>query len=175
MPFPELAYVHIHLGAAGCLKFAPRYKINPAFCHCESVLGALASGLRAPGSARKRKGQAMNTNTMRNSMAFVAGGAVIAGAAVIVTASPSWAMSVLSNTAVRTAASNQVTDVHYYHRGYYRHPYYRHPYFGLRYYRRGYGYPWWYNPYSYYNPYYYYYYYYYYYSYPYSYPFSFGF
>jgi hypothetical protein len=85
-------------------------------------------------------GQAMSTKTMKNAMAPGAGGALIAGAVMINTASPSWAMPVLSNTAeVRTAASNQVTDVRYYRRGYYRHGYYR----------RGYGYPWWGDPYAY--------------------------
>ena len=63
----------------------------------------------------------MNSKTMKNVMALGAGGALFAGAVAIATASPSWAMPVLSNmAAVRTAASNQKTDVHYYRRGYYR-------------------------------------------------------
>jgi hypothetical protein len=96
---------------------------------------------------------------MKNVMALGAGGALVAGAVAIATASPSWAMPVLSKTAaVVTAASNAVTDVRYHRRGYYRHGCYRRGYYG-----RGYGYPWWYNPYSYYYPYYY------------TYPFTFGF
>ncbi len=82
----------------------------------------------------------MSIKTMKNAMALGAGGALIAGAVVIDTASPSWAAPVLSNTAaVRAAALNQVTDVRYYHRGYHGHGYYR----------RGYGYPWWGDPYAY--------------------------
>jgi hypothetical protein len=97
----------------------------------------------------------MSTKMMKNVMALGAGGAFVAGAVAIATASPSWAMPVLSKTAaVVTAASNPVTDVRYYRRGYYRHCCYRRGYYG-----RGYGYPWWYNPYSYYYPYYYPYYY----------------
>jgi hypothetical protein len=118
----------------------------------------------------KRKGQAMNTKTMKNVMALGAGGALIAGAVAIATASPSWAMPVLPNTAaVKAAASNQVTDVRYYRRGYYRHGYYRRGYYGRRYYGGGYGYP--YGGYRYAYPYYYPYAY----PYSYSYPFSFGF
>jgi hypothetical protein len=121
-----------------------------------------------PNGAPKRKGQAMSTKTMKNMMALGAGGALIAAAVAIATASPSWAMPVVSGTAaVKTAASNQITDVHYYGRGYYRHGYYRRGYYGRGYYRRGYGYPYWYNPYTYYYPYAY--------PYSYSYPFSFGF
>jgi hypothetical protein len=101
----------------------------------------------------------MSTKTLKNVMALGGGGALVAGAVAIATASPSWAMPILSNTAaVRTAASSPVTDVHYYRRGYHRHGYYR----------RGYGYPWWGDPYAYAYPY----------SYPYSYsypfPFSYG-
>jgi hypothetical protein len=97
----------------------------------------------------------MNTKAMKNMMALGAGGALVAGAVAIATDSPSLAMPVLSGTAaVKTAASNQVTEVHYYRRGYYRHGYYRRGYYG-----GGYRYPWWYNPYSYYYPYYYPYYY----------------
>jgi hypothetical protein len=60
--------------------------------------------------------------SVKNAMALGAGGALVAGAVAIATASPSWAMPVLSNmAAVSTAASNQVTDVHYYRRGYYCH------------------------------------------------------
>ena len=44
-------------------------------------------------------GQAMSTKTVKNAMALGAGGALIAGAVVIATASPSWAAPVLSNTA----------------------------------------------------------------------------
>ena len=72
----------------------------------------------------------MNTKTMINSMAL--GAASVAGAFVIATTSPSWAISVLSNTAaVRTATAtpNQVTDVRYYRRGYYRGGYYRRGYY----------------------------------------------
>jgi len=91
----------------------------------------------------------MSARTIKNVMALGAAGALVAGAVAIATASPSWAMPVLSKTAaVVTAASNPVTDVRYYRRGYRR-----------GYYGRGYGYPWWYNPYSYYYPYYYPYYY----------------
>jgi len=108
----------------------------------------------------------MNAKTMKNVMALGAGGALIAGAVAIATASPSWAMPVLSNLAeVRTAASNQVTDVRYYRRGYHRHGYYgrgyyRRGYYGRGYYGGGYGYP--YGGYSY--PY----------AYPYSYSYPFG-
>jgi hypothetical protein len=111
----------------------------------------------------------MSNKTMRSSMAFVSGGALIAGA--IVTAIPSWAATVPANTAVlRTPASNQVTDVHYYRRGYYRHRYY-----GRGYYPGRYGYPWWGDPYAYACPYSYPYAYSYLYPYYYSYPFSVGF
>ena len=116
----------------------------------------------------------MSTKTMKNVMALGAGGVLIAGAAAIATASPSWAMPGLSDTAaVKTAAaSNQVTDVRYYRRHYYRHRYYgrgyyRHGYYGRRYYGGGYGYPYGGYPYAYAYPYYY--------PYSYSYPFSFGF
>jgi len=98
----------------------------------------------------------MITKTMKNAMALGAGFALgVAGAVVIATASPSWAAPVLSNTAaVRTAASNHVTDVQYYRRGYHRHGYYRrgyqrHGYYGGGYYGRGYGYPYQGNPYPY--------------------------
>jgi hypothetical protein len=110
----------------------------------------------------------MSTKTMKNVMALGASGALIAGAVAIATASPSWAMPVLTAAAaVKTATSNQVIDVHYYRRGYYRHGYYgrryyRRGYYGRRYYGGGYGYP--YGGYSY--PY----------AYPYSYSYpSFGF
>jgi hypothetical protein len=104
----------------------------------------------------------MNPKIMKHAMAFGAGGALVAAAVAIATASPSWAMPVLPGTAaVSTAASNQVTDVRYY----------RHRYIGRGYYGSGYGYPYWYNPYSYYSPYYYSYYYPYYYPYYYTYPF----
>jgi hypothetical protein len=98
----------------------------------------------------------MITKTMKNAMALGAGFALgVAGAVVIATASPSWAAPVLSNTGpVRTAASNQVTDVQYYRRGYHRHGYYRRGYYGGGYYGggyygRGYGYPYQGNPYPY--------------------------
>jgi hypothetical protein len=106
----------------------------------------------------------MSTKTMKNVMALGASGALIAGAVAIATASPSWAMPVLSGTAaVKTAASNQVTDVRYYRRGYHRHGYYgRRGYYGRGYgrgyYGGGYGYPYGGYPYPY----------------AYSYPFSFG-
>jgi len=101
----------------------------------------------------------MNTKAMKNMMALGAGGALVAGAVAIATDSPSLAMPVLSGTAaVKTAASNQVTEVHYYRHGY-RRGYYRHGYYRRGYYGGGYRYPWWYNPYSYYYPYYYPYYY----------------
>jgi hypothetical protein len=109
------------------------------------------------------KGQTMSTKTMKNAMALGTAPILgVAGAVVIATASPSWAMSVPANTAaVSTAASNQVTDVHYYRRGYHRQCCYRRGYYG-----RAYAYPYWYNPYSYYYPYYYPYFYPYYYTYP---------
>jgi hypothetical protein len=98
-------------------------------------LGAVSSGLRAPGTGRKRKGLAMSTKTMKNAMALGATGALgVACAVAIATASPSWATPVLSNTAaVRTAASNQVTEVRYYGRGHYGRGY------GRGFYGRGYG------------------------------------
>jgi hypothetical protein len=105
----------------------------------------------------------MSTKTMKKVMTLGAGGALIAGAVAIATASPSRAMPVLSNTAaVKTAASNQVTDV-YYRRGYYGHRYYRRGYYGRRYYGRGYygyGYPYGGYPYPY--------------AYTYTYPFGYG-
>lgn len=111
----------------------------------------------------------MNTKILKNAIALGAGGALVAGAVAIATASPSWAAPVLSNTAaLKIAASNQVTDVRYYRRGYYRRGYYRRGYYGRGYYRRGYGYPYGGYPYAY--PYAYPYYY----PYSYSYPFSFG-
>src|ERR1700730_9544503 len=115
----------------------------------------------------------MSTKTMKNAIALAVAGILgVGGAVAIATASPSWSMAVLSSTAaVKTAATNQVTDVHYYRRGYYRHGYYGRGYYRRGYYRRGYGYPYWYDPYSYYYPYYYPYAY----PYSYSYPFSFGF
>jgi hypothetical protein len=103
----------------------------------------------------------MINKTMKNAMALGAGFALgVAGAVVIATASPSWAAPVLSNTAaVRTAASNHVTDVQYYRRGYHRHGYHRRGYYGRGYYGRGYygrgyygrgyGYPYQGNPYPY--------------------------
>lgn len=109
----------------------------------------------------------MNSKTMKHAMALGAGGALVAGAVAIATASPSWAMPVPPGTAaVSTAASNQVTNVRYCRCGYHRHGNYRRGYYG-----GGHGYPYWYNPYSYYNPYYYSYYYPYYYPYYYTYPF----
>jgi hypothetical protein len=128
-------------------------------------LGAVSSDLRPNGGANE-KGKAMITRTMKNAVALGAGFALgVAGAVVIATASPSWAAPVLSNTAaVRTAASSEVTDVHYYRRGYHRHGYYgrgyhRHGYYGRGYYGRGYygggyygrgyGYPYGGNPYPY--------------------------
>ena len=97
----------------------------------------------------------MSTETMKNAMALGAGGALIAGAVAIATASPSWAMPALPNTAaVSAAASNPLTDVRYCHCGYHRHADYRRGYYG-----RAYVYPYQYNPYSYYYPYYYPYYY----------------
>src|SRR5580704_1839043 len=136
-------------------------------------LARCRAGLRAPRMARKRKGRAMSTKTMKNVMALGAGGVLIAGAAAIATASPSWAMPGLSDAAaVKTAASNQVTDVRYYRRHYYRHRYYgrgyyRRGYYGRRYYGGGYGYQYGGYPYAYAYPYYY--------PYSYFYPFSFGF
>jgi hypothetical protein len=109
----------------------------------------------------------MSTKTMKHAIALGAGGALVAGAVVIATPSPSWAMPVLSNTAaVSAAASNQVTDVRYYRRGYYGRGYgrgyygrgYGRGYYGRGYYGGGYGYPYWGNPYPY----------------AYSYPFPFG-
>jgi len=97
----------------------------------------------------------MSTKTMKNAIALGAGCALVAGAVAIATASPSWAMPVLSKTAaVSTAASNQVIDVHYYRRGYHRrryhrHGYYRRGYYGGGYYGGVYGYPYYGNPYSY--------------------------
>jgi hypothetical protein len=121
------------------------------------------SGMLAPRRGFNRKGQSMSTKIMKNTMALGAAATLgVAGAVVIATASPSWAMPVLVKTAaVSTAASNQVTDVHYYRRGYHRQCCYRRGYYG-----RAYGYPYWYNPYSYYYPYLYPYLYPYYYTYP---------
>ena len=88
----------------------------------------------------------MSTKAM-NVIALGAGGALVAGAVAIATASPSWTMPVLPNTvAVTTAASNQITDVRYYRRGYYGRGYgrgyygrgYRRGYYGRGYYGRGY-------------------------------------
>jgi hypothetical protein len=119
-------------------------------------LCSLSSGLLAPRTGRNRKGQAMSTKTMRNARTLIVAGILgVGGAVAIATASPSWAMPALSNTAaVRTAESNPLTDVHYCRRGYHRHRYYWPGYYG-----GGYGYPYWYNPYTYYYPYYYTYYY----------------
>jgi hypothetical protein len=91
----------------------------------------------------------MSIKTMKHAIALGAGGALIAGAVAIATASPSWAMPVLPNAAVAAAASSQVTDVRYYRRGYYRHGYYRRGYYGRRYYGGGYGYPYGGYPYAY--------------------------
>jgi hypothetical protein len=78
----------------------------------------------------------MTTKTMKNAMALGATGAL---AVAIATASPSWAAPVLSNTAaVRTAASNQVTEVRYYGRGHYGRGYGR-GFYGPGYYGGGYG------------------------------------
>jgi hypothetical protein len=61
----------------------------------------------------------MSIKTTKNAVALAAGALGVAGAVAIATASPSWAALVASNTAaVRTAASNQVTDVQYHRRGY---------------------------------------------------------
>jgi hypothetical protein len=120
--------------------------------------GAVSSDLWAPRRGN-RKGQAMNTKMMKNVMTLGAGGALVAGAVAIATASPSWTMPVLPNTAaVTTAASNQITDVRYYRRGYYGRGYgrgyygrgYRRGYYGRGYYGRGYGYGGY--PYAYSNP-----------------------
>ena len=89
----------------------------------------------------------MSTRTMKHAIAVGAGGALIAGAIAIASASPSWAMPILPNTAaLTTAASNQITDVRYYRRGYYGRGYgrgyygrgYRRGYYGRGYYGRGY-------------------------------------
>jgi hypothetical protein len=130
-------------------------------------LCSVSSGLLALRRGRNRKGQAMSTKTTKNAMALGAAAILgVAGPVVITPASPSWAMPVLSGTAaVRTAASNQITDVRYYRHRYYRHRYYGRGdygrgYYGRGYYRRGYGYPWWGDPYAY--------------AYPYSYPYAFS-
>ena len=98
----------------------------------------------------------MSTKTMKNAIALGAAGLLgLGGAFAITTASPSWAMPVLPNTeAVRTAASNQLTDVRYYGRGHYRHGYYGHGYYrrgyyGRRYYGGAYGNPYGGSPYAY--------------------------
>jgi hypothetical protein len=98
----------------------------------------------------------MSTKTMKRARALGAAAILgVAGAVVITTASPSWAMPVLANpAAVRTAASNPVTDVRYYRRGYHRQCCYRRGYYG-----RPYAYYYWGNPYAYAYPYYYPYYY----------------
>ena len=76
----------------------------------------------------------MSTKTMKNAMALGATGALgVACAVAIATASPSWAAPVLYTAAVRTAASNQVTEVRYYGRGHYGRGY------GRGFYGRGYG------------------------------------
>jgi hypothetical protein len=92
---------------------------------------------------RNRKGQAMSTKTMKNVIALGAAGLLgLGGAFAITTASPSWAMPVLSNTVVAgTAASTQITEVRYYGRGYGHRGYYGRGYARRGYYRRGYGYP----------------------------------
>jgi uncharacterized membrane protein len=83
------------------------------------------------------KGYAMSSKTMKYAAALAAFALGVAGAVAIATARPSWAAPVASNTAaVRTAASNQVTDVRYHRRGYYGRGYY-----GRGYHGRGYGYP----------------------------------
>ncbi len=100
----------------------------------------------------------MSTKTMKDAMAFGAASALIASVVAIATAGPSSALPVLPNpAAVRAAASNQATVVHYYRHRYHRHGFYARPY----------RYPWWYDPYSYFNPYNYPYFYPYYYWYPY--------
>src|SRR5262249_53519095 len=118
-------------------------------------LGAVSRDLRAPRRERNRKGQAMITKSINDAMVLGAGFALsVAGAVMIAMASPSWAAPVLPNTAaVKTAASNQVTDVRYYRHSYHRHGYYRRGYYG-----GGYGYPYRANPYPY----------------PYSYPYSYS-
>jgi hypothetical protein len=74
---------------------------------------------------------------MKYAAALAACALGVAGAVAIATPSPSWAAPIASNTAaVRTAASNQVTDVQYHRRGYCSRRYY-----GGRYFRRGYAYP----------------------------------
>jgi hypothetical protein len=107
----------------------------------------------------------MSTKTMKNVMALGAGGALVAGAVAIATASPSRAMPVLANTAaVSTAVSIQVADVHNYRRGYCGHCFYGRSFYGPRYGGGTYGYPLWGYPYPYYYSYYY----------PYFYPFAYG-
>jgi hypothetical protein len=84
----------------------------------------------------------MSFRTMKNAVALAASALGVAGAVAITTASPSWAVPVASNIAtVGTAASNQVTDVQYRHRGYYGRGYRGRGYYGRGYYRRGYAYP----------------------------------
>ena len=128
---------------------------------------------------RKQKGYAMSSKTMKNAVVVAAGALGFAGAVAIATASPSWAAPVLQDmAAIKTAASNQVTDVQYHHRGYYGRGYgrgyYGRGYYGQGYYpRRGYyGYP--YRRYGYPNPYYSYPYGNYSYAYPYAYPYPYA-
>ena len=74
----------------------------------------------------------MSGKTMKNAVALAAGTLGVVGVVVLATASPSWAAPIASNAAaVRTAASNPVTDVQYRRRGYYGRGYY-----GRGYYRR---------------------------------------
>jgi hypothetical protein len=77
----------------------------------------------------------MSIKTTKNAIALGAAGIIgAAGAFVIATASPSWAVPVQSTmAAVGTAATNPVIDARYYRRGYYGRRYYRRGY-----YRRGY-------------------------------------
>jgi hypothetical protein len=144
---------------------------NPATSRaCLKLAGDFALARNAsPGQYQTEIG--VRGMSVKNAIALGAGGALVAGAVAIATASPSWAMPVLSNmAAVSTAASNQVTDLHYCRGGYYCHGYY-----GRGYDRRRYGYPWWGDPYAYAYPYSHPYVYSYPYPYPYpSYLFSFG-
>ena len=88
----------------------------------------------------------MSSKTIKNAAALAAGALGVACAVAIATGNPSWAAPVASNTAaVRTAASNKLTDVYYRRgyrgRGYYGRGYYGRGYYGHRYYPRGYAYP----------------------------------
>ena len=79
----------------------------------------------------------MSSKTMKTAVALAAGTLGVVGAVVLATASPSRAAPIAQNAAaIKTAASNPVTDVYYRRRGYYRRGYYG----GRGYYRGGYGY-----------------------------------